>query len=142
MYYGEWEIINEIPETRLNISGKLLSFAPEIINRNGEEQQLPVPDLFVPDINYKNVVTEEPTDWGRHRDMRLYPVRDAIMAILIEYGTFCGYGLGATPDMPYITDLILQKMGDMRNMWFNKAWGAPAHMQTVLDLYHLIDKTK
>lgn len=138
MFYGQWEITNTIDATEQDVAGKLLSFAPE---KDSEGNDLPLTDLFVPDISYKNLITEEPLAWDKHCDIKFKPVADDIVKVLKMYNVFIGEGNGVKNDVKYIFEYIDQNLLHNRQVWLNKKWGVAPHFQTILQLDKYMKET-
>jgi len=137
-YYGEWEILSEIPSTDEN--EVTLSFAPET-TKDGKE--IPVPDIVIPMFNYDNVVSEEPMDWNTHRDKRLSPLFGEIIALYKKYKIFCGEKEhGAVPDYDYLNTMVHYQYTRARRKIYDAAMGGREPFFQTADQFEDLDTQK
>jgi len=143
-YYGPWEItaIEENVE-EMGVKGKRLSFAPEKHVRkdaDGKDEEIiiPIPDRFVPDRIYSELITEQPLDEEKHWYKKRGPLARDIKNILRLHNVTVGLGNGVRNDMQDLFQYIEMQSALDRQRVLDTFWGVNPHFQTILQLDKLM----
>jgi len=134
-YYGMYEISGE--EHIEEGEQVKLSFHPV---KNQEDQEYQPSPINIALRAYNENVSDEPVDWGTHRDNRVEPIIKKILETFLEYNIPIGRGEGVSSDIKHILERVNISIEKWRKAVEDHLWGSLEESKTMAELhYHFLD---